>query len=59
MKSPKVSTPADPIPIPPVRESGMEVQEKRKSQLMEERKKRGIQATLMKQPQSGNTLGGL
>jgi len=46
-----------PEAIPPVRESGQQVAEKRKGQLLEERKRRGLQATLMSQRPTGDTLG--
>lgn len=49
--------PAPPEAIPPVRESVMEVAEKRKSQLMEERKRRGMQATLMMATPPNDKLG--
>jgi len=55
MKAKKPKPP--PEPIPPVRESGQEVAKKRKGQLLEERKRRGIQATLMSQRPAADTLG--
>lgn len=55
----KAKTPKAPDPIPPVRESGEQVAEKRKKQLMEERERRGMQATLMSRDtnSTGGTLG--
>ena len=50
--------PPPPEPIPPVRESGQEVAEKRKGQLLEERKRRGLQATLLSQSSQSDSLGG-
>jgi len=59
MKKPKAPPP--PTPVPPVRETGEVVGEKRKGQLMEERKRRGLRATLMSNQGTngggGNTLG--